>query len=216
MTRTSWIMIAGAIIFFASTSFLYLSRASVFNSPDEAAHFAVIQQFARSGELWLSAVPADTQDTRILVHPRSMRVIGDRIVPSGFVGLPFVYGVMARAVPESALPFLLALLTPLMATVALFAFYHIVARLFADTRVAEWSTVFLALHPAWWYYTVRGLFPNVLLVSLLLISAWLFLRHRQSIVEDAAMVACGALALLVRPSEIWWGAGLSVVVVCWG
>ncbi|MBI4098732.1 MAG: hypothetical protein HY437_01705 [Candidatus Magasanikbacteria bacterium] len=224
------VLIAGAIIFFLSTSALYIIREPVFNSPDEAANDAVIERFAREGELWLPAVAADTQEIRNLVHPRSMQVVGDRLVPAGFLGLPVVYGVIAWFTH----PRVIAVLTPLFALAGLAALYFLVLKVWNDKRVAALSAALLALHPAFWYYTARGLFHNVLFVSLLFFgacmmayrnvileahAAWADRIHRHKGIVSACidMVALILiwLALLVRPSEFWWVLALGVALMWW-
>ncbi len=188
-------LIAGAIIFFLSTSALYIILEPVFNSPDEAANYAVIERFARGEGLWLPAVAADTQETQNLVHPRSMQVVGDRLVPAGFVGLPVLYGFIARITHIGVVD----VLTPLVALGGIVALYFLVLKVWGDRRVAMWSAALLALHPAFWYYTARGLFHNVLFVSLLLLGVCA-MTYRKVI---PALILIW-LALLVRPSEFWW------------
>lgn len=200
------LVIAGAIIFFVSTSWLYLSSSVVFNSPDEAASAAVIQQFARNGDFWLPAVAADTQEIRNLVHPRSMQVVGERLVPAGFIGLPVIYGAIAAMTHVRVQAFL----TPMFALLGIAALYFLVLKVWGDRRVALWSAMALALHPAFWYYSARGLFHNVLFVSLLL-AGFCGVVHRRVIVGIILIW----LALLVRPSELWWVVALLIVVIVW-
>ncbi len=235
------LLVLGGIIFFIATGWLYLSHPPVFNSPDEAANYAVIERFARSEGLWLPAVAADTQEIRNLVHPRSMQVAGERLVPAGFLGLPVLYGAVAWLTHPRAL----AALTPLFALAGLAALYFLVLKVWVpdgpserrprdDRRVALWSVALLALHPAFWYYTARGLFHNVLFVSLLLMGVCA-MAYRNVILEarlwradriqrHKGIVSAGIdvialiliwLALLVRPSEIWWVLALGVALLWW-
>lgn len=221
------LLIIGGIVFFISTSWLYLSTPTVFNSPDEAANAAVIRQFADGKGLWLPAAVADTQDIRNLVHPRSMQVVGGRLVPAGFLGLPALYGVIALVTHSRVID----VLTPLAALGGLVALYFLVLRGWNDRRIAAWSVALLALHPAFWYYTTRGLFHNVLFVSLLLISFSVILRPRFVGAEEShtnQMRSFGPLALrmtiaivflwlaiLVRPSELWWVLALVLLYLWW-
>ncbi|MEK7102145.1 MAG: hypothetical protein AAB912_00765, partial [Patescibacteria group bacterium] len=211
------IVIALGALFFISTSWLYSASPAVFNSPDEAANFAVIEHFTRSEGLWLPAVAADTQETRNLVHPRSMQVVGDRLVPAGFLGLPVIYGVIAYVTH----PIVLAILSPLVALAGIAALYFLVLKMWVpdgpserrprdDRRVAMWSAFLLMAHPAFWYYTARGLFHNVLFVSLLL-AGFCSVAYRRVILGIIFIF----LALLTRPSEIWWVAILAILVFMW-
>lgn len=193
-------------------SFLALTAPPRFNSPDENANHYFTGIFAESGYLYSFeslnlAVPG-------LIHPRSVRVVDDFLVPGGFIGLPVIYGSVARVFGLGVTPFL----TAFMAVLASLAFVSIVAKFFGRPTgyLAGWL---LLINPVWWYQASRAFMPNSLFVSLLILAAWFMLvaplaalkgdrtRRRWDVFWRADGVVAGVLlglALSVRLSEIYW------------
>ena len=184
---------------------------AIYLSPDETANAIFAESFAHDGTLFLYE-PLDPLVENSL-FPRSTAAIDGRIVPVGFVGLPAWYGIKMRVLGEWILPFL----TAIAAMIAVFLWRAIVTR-FAGPRVGWWAAILLALHPAWIYYTARGLLPNVLFVSLLISSAFFFIAHPFQTFKKIpfpldALLAGLALggALFVRLSEgLWIAAAFAV------
>jgi len=127
-------------------------------------------------------------------------------VPGGFLGIILVYGLLAKIFGLK----IIFLLTPIFASIAVFCFYKIIEKIF-DKRIAFWSALLLLIHPAFWYFSSRGLFPNVLFVSLLIIGFY-FLICRSGLTQIktqnyAEFILAGlffGLAMTVRLSEIIW------------
>ncbi len=204
-----------SIIFFVATMILS-TVGPIYDSPDETANAYFTNLFADQGRLYqyepLNAVLGD------VLYPRSVVSVDGRLLPGSFLGLPVLYGLLLRVFSSAALPFL----TPLIATLALFAWYGTIRALF-DRRVALVSALLLAAHPAWTYYTARGLLHNVLFTSLLIFAAWFLVarpfawlrRVRQALLPDGMDAMCAGLAiglaLFVRSSELFWIAGAGLV-----
>jgi len=203
-------MAAGAIVFFVGSTVLWtMGSASLFVSPDETANHWFIRTFAQTGKFHIADPLNTALDGRI--HPRSMAVIGQDIVPVGFLGLPTLYGLFASVLGMGIVPFL----TPVIALCAVFAFRALVCRWF-DERIANITTLLFLFHPALWYYTARFLMPNVLFVSLLIFSAALwFVRPFKRGWSPVLSGVLAGLAIFVRASEAYWVGALVVALAIW-
>ncbi len=207
------IVIAGAALIASAFFFLYAYLAVFaplrFNSPDEAANFFFTRLFAETGQLW-SFEPLNLVVPG-LVHPRSVSVSDSFMVPGGFLGLPVIYGSLAKVLGLAAVPFL----TPFFG-VAAAAFLGLLAARFFGRRTGAFAALLLLVQPAWWYESGRLLMPNVLFNFLLIAAAFFYwtapfargraikalakVRH-----ADAALAGvCLGLALAVRPAEAYW------------
>jgi 4-amino-4-deoxy-L-arabinose transferase-like glycosyltransferase len=181
------------------------------NSPDENANRFFAVRFAEEGQLSapepLLAVAPD------IVHPRSMRAVGVSLVPVGFIGLPVLYGGIARLIGTWSIPWI----TPVVAAMAALAWAGIVGRL-TTRRVGIIAGVLLAVQPAWWYAASRTLQPNVLFLSLLLLATWCFMnaeppRERRHAAFAGVLLG---LALATRLAEAYWialAAGILLVAL---
>lgn len=208
------------ILLFFAYSFLPLTAPARPNSPDEMSNGHFAREYAAKGQLWsfeLLNLPLGG-----IVHPRSIRAIDGLLVPGGFLGLPVIYGLLAKAVGSGAIPFF----TPVFAVAAVFAWGALIKKYFGP-RAGAFAAALLALNPVWWYWSSRTLMPNVLGLALVIIAAWLFFVAPISKVlerradqglgllarADAALAGVAlALAIAVRPSEAYW-IDLSIVVL---
>ena len=70
------------------------------------------------------------------------------------------------------------------------------------------------MHPAYWYYSARGMFPNVLFVDLLIIGFFLLWRafHSRAIFLFFFSGLCVGTALIVRLSELPWVFSLTLFI----
>ncbi|MDO8559533.1 MAG: glycosyltransferase family 39 protein [bacterium] len=179
-----------------------------FNSPDETANYFFARRVAQDLPL---AAPALADDKSGVVHPRSMLVYAGRLVPASFIGLPVWYGMAARVGGVGVLPYL----TPFLAALGGYALYRL-ALAFFSPAVAWWSAISLPLLPPWWYYSGRGLFPNVPFVTLALIGGWASIAALRTGRRVGAFVAGAALgaAVAIRPVEAIWVVPL-LVVAAW-
>lgn len=194
----------------AAYAFLPLSSPPRSASPDENANLHFSRLFADTGTLW--QFDSINLQAKGAVHPRSMRVAQDFIVPGGFIGLPVLYGGIAALLGNAVLPYL----TPIVAVLAVVAWGVLVTHLFGR-RIGVLAAFLLAFHPVWWYETARTMQPNVLFVALIIFSLWCFLtqpihgvlRERTKFrlsehIDPALAGTLLAFALAVRPSEAYW------------
>ncbi|MBU0649411.1 hypothetical protein KJ969_04955, partial [Patescibacteria group bacterium] len=212
----------GGVVFFILFSYLNFFAPLRFNSPDETANFFFAKQLAEEGEIWYFE-PANYY-LEGLVHPRSVQAVDALLVPGGFLGLIVIFGYIGKIMGANLMIFL----TPFFAVLAGWAWYGLIKKYF-DKWVGLVSVFFAWLCPAWWYYTARSMFPNVLFTSLLMIGAYLALgrpfaerRDRMKLAKNWFMQNLDlwlaglflGLAVFVRPAEVFWiGAAMLVIIL---
>jgi len=205
-----WVLATFVVVFFVSCLILVFDMPRMFISPDALANYLFSSELAESSRLHLfEPMNLELADS---LYPRSTFSIQGHILPISFLGLPFLYGLIAKIVGSGGM----LLITPILAGLAIFAWRGIVARLYND-RIALLAALLLAVHPAWWYYTARGMMHNVLFVSLLIFAAWLLVvRPIKSKRFSPNLLGSGfllGLALFVRTSEIVWLLPLVILVM---
>ncbi len=192
----------------------------ILNSPDETSNLFYAGQFANESSLQFEEQANQVADG--LVTPRSMRVINGQTVPAGFLGLPIIYGLIAKIVGTCSIPFL----TPIIGVIGLIFFYLLIKEIF-ERGVAFLATLFAFILPAFWYYSTKSMMPNVAFVSFFIIALY-FLIKITSNTEARSNIHSGyasrrvlyyilfglflALSLMIRTSEIVW-VGLLVLIV---
>jgi hypothetical protein len=189
--------IACALIFFLST--FYLTRFThLFISPDETASAFFARALQQAGSF--RVFDAWNQTLGGVLHPRSIITDGAYLIPGSFLGLAFLYGMFLHIFGSWSLTFF----TPILVLVAALAWKQIIEQWFS-ARVALLSSLLFLFHPAVWYYSARGLMPNVLFVCCLIFSTWFLVRFSVSgkIAPFFAGLFLG-LALFVRLSEVYW------------
>ena len=214
-----FVPLAVGMIFFAYAGTLLPNPPLRWNSPDETANAFFIRLFAEKGGLSvfepLNFVVGDT------IHPRSIAVVNGYLVPGSFFGLPLIYGTLARILGAWIIPYL----TPAVAVAGIFAFAALV-RPAVGRGAAVLAGALLAFHPAYWYYSARGLFPNVPFLAFAILGAYFFCRQpfsrslegrTPSYLSRTLDDVLGALALTfavwMRPSELFWLAPSAVLIV---
>jgi hypothetical protein len=199
--KTLVYLAAASIIFFIVCSFFYPLFSEKFNSPDETANYFFIKLFSKDGELRFPEPLNFIGENQI--HPRSATVVNGYIVPGGFLGLILIYGAFAKVFGIKIFYFL----APFFLVLAAFCFYKIVENIFGKSTAMISSLLFLS-HPAILYYSARGLFPNILFVSLLIISLYFLIRRPlKNISSYLDFISSGiflGLTVMTRPSEIIW------------
>lgn len=171
----------------------------IFNSPDETANYFFASLFAKESSLKFTD-PLNSIGQG-LIAPRSMRVINAATAPAGFLGLPIIYGSLAKVFGQSAIPFF----TPVLAIVGLI-FFFLLIKSFFNERTAQIAVALTAILPPFWYYSAKSLMPNIAFVSFFIIALFflrLALRHK-ILVYYLLFGATAALALMVRPAEVVW------------
>lgn len=193
-----------SIVFFVLYSFLALTVPGGVNSPDETANTVFIQQIAQ-GSYLRYALPFEYGVLSEFIHPRSTYVVGEMIVPVGFWGLPVLYGMLASFFGVSIITFL----TPLLTVISAWCWYALISRVW-NTSVSRISTLLFLMHPSVWYYSTRGLLPNMPMVSLLIIGSFflicqpLYARYKKRYFDDVLGAFALVFAFLMRPNEAPW------------
>lgn len=177
----------------------------VYASPDENANAFFSQTFADSFSF---CAPQPLNDlAEGLIHPRSTIAPGTCIVPSTFLGFPFLLGAVFLATGYIGT----VLVTPILAMVGIAALWWIVRTLTKSDRLADWSALLTIAHPAFWYYGARVFMNNVPFVSLLILSVALFIvaHRRRNIWIGVAVGAILSLALSFRLAD----APIAIIVI---
>jgi hypothetical protein len=201
-----------AVVFFFVYSWLFWGSPAKFTSPDETANYYFTKLFAEKNQLRFS--DSLNQVTGGIVHPRSMRYENGFIVPSSFLGIILIFGLLAKIVGVKLILFL----TPLISAVAVIFFYLLLREIFSR-RIAFFSAVLLFFLPPFWYYASRGMFHNALFIDSLIIGFYFLVKAVHSGQKEKRgllrFIFGGffiGLALIVRTSEILW-VGFVVVVL---
>lgn len=184
-------------IFSASMFWLTAGTDRVYASPDENANAFFSQTFAKSFN-FCSPQPLNTL-AEGLIHPRSTIAPGTCIVPTTFLGFPFMFGVVYLVAGYVGMVFV----TPMLAIGGIAALWWIVRTLTKNDRLADWSALLMIAHPAFWYYGARFFMNNVPFVSLLLVSVALFIvaHRRRSIWIGVTVGVILSLALSFRLAD---------------
>ncbi len=203
-------------LFFAIYSTLslrsYSNAVPLFNSPDETANYFFSKQFALHSALGYQEPLLKASNA--YVHPRSMTAVDEQVVPVGFLGLPVLYGLLAKIFGIGALPFF----TPFFASITALFFYILLRSIFSKP-VAVVSALLLLMHPAYVYNANRAMLPNVLFIDLLIIGSALIVCavQKKNILGGTMLGVCAGCALgasvWVRFSESPWVFGL---LLAWG
>lgn len=206
--RRFLVLAALAVVFFFVYSYLPLRAPEKFVSPDETANFVFIKTLIKDG-LPRIYEPFN-REVDNLIHPRSVNVAGDYLVPGSFLGLILIYGLFGKALGIGLISFL----TPFFAILAVLFFYCLIKKIFS-AEVAFFSGLFLLIHPAFWYWTSRSLSNNVLFVSLAIIGlAILIVGKKKNELTFALGGLFFGLAAIVRTSEtVWLGFALLILAL---
>ncbi len=182
-----------------------LSGMAIFNSPDENANAVFTRFFAQQGSL---QIPATYQGPGAeYLTPRSVIYRDGFYVPGSFIGLPLIYGTLVRMLQFSFFSShfsVMEFFTPFFAVFGILAFFGILRRIFNE-RIAFFSLVLLALHPAFWYWASRGMMHNVLFVSLVLVGIYFLIPTTNYKLQTTNYFLAGlflGLALLVRTFDM--------------
>ncbi|NUM25146.1 MAG: glycosyltransferase family 39 protein [Candidatus Buchananbacteria bacterium] len=181
-----------------------------FDWPDETANYFWSKSYSQTGELTLAEpmnIAAHNQ-----IHPRSFNVRTDgSLVPGSFLGLILLYGTLAKVFSLSSLIYF----TPIFSVLAVLAFYGIVKRIFNE-RIALISALLMLFHPAWWYYSVTSMLPNVAFVAFLIFSIYFVLKnHHPKLVDVLLGGFFLGISLSIRPSEIIWVGFIYLVLLAY-
>lgn len=207
LLRRNWqifTLIILACFFLAVYAWLHFQASDTFTSPDETANYFFSSLFSEKSTLRYEEPLNDT--TGGVVAPRSVAVTSIGIVPGSFLGLPLLYGTIAKVTGSG----LIFLFTPFFAVLGVICFYLLVKEFFTK-NISFISSLLLFILPPYWYYSARGLFHNVLFLALLMIGLLLLTYALTKFTSKKAMwlyylgsgLAIG-LSLMTRSSEITW------------
>lgn len=204
MTWKKWLFSVLIVLYGVSLFALTWGMDGMVNSPDEAANVFFTEQFAESGSLIVDQPLYESSFG--MLHPRSMTTFSGALLPGSFLGLPIVAGVFEGIFGEGAGVFV----TPILIILALLAWRSCVKELFGSNRLANLSVFFLAVHPGFWYYSMRVMMHNAAFISCLIMGLWFFLakplrlhvhwRYLDALLGGVMIAA----ALFFRGSEIVW------------
>lgn len=194
------------VLLFCCYSFLPLTTPSYFNSPDETANYIFAKNFAQNGSLAIDESLSELANKQI--QPRSVNINqSGQIVPQGFIGQPWLYGLIGRVFGVWIIEFI----TPLLAVLGVLAFYGLV-KFYFKRSIAMCSAILLAIHPVYFFYSARTMMNTVPMVSLLLIGLYFFHRNRGFGSYGLAGLFV-ALSLAVRMSELMWVVAILLIVL---
>ncbi len=201
------ILLTLGIIFFLIYSYLALSFPRslsgepklIFNSPDETANYFYSDLFAQKSTL--KFIDPVNQFTNGLISPRSLRVIDGQTVPASFIGLPIIYGSLAKIFGTCSLAFY----TPLLAILGIIFFYLLIKEIF-NKKTAILTALFVFILPAYWYYATKGLMPNITFLVFFIMALYCFIKVLKSrqLIFYLFFGLFLALSLMIRTSEIIW------------
>lgn len=191
------------LVFLFVYAWFGLGSENKFNSPDETVNYTFIEQFAKTGGLRINESLNDAAEH--LITPRNATVVNGDIVPASFLGIILIYGLLAKIFSTSIILYL----TPLISVISVIFFYLLLKEIF-NRQVSFISSLLLFILPPWWYYSARGMFHNVLFLSLLIIGLYFlvrFIKNDSDKISKYLLVTSGffiGLSLITRTSEIIW------------
>ncbi len=219
-----WLFIIPLCIgyFLFSSSFNYLSQSKDFTkwmSPDETANYTVAKLYAETDNLaFFEKYNLIAKD---IIHPRSFRSDYGLIKPVSFLGLPILYGKLAKLFGVGILPYL----TPIIGIFGLIFFYLFVKRIFGKDN-ALIATILAAAFPIYTYYSARSMFHNVLFLAAFFAGLYFasrmsernqevkgyFKKNGFALIFSLCSGLFIGLAIAARSSELLWVGPLMVFV----
>lgn len=185
-------------MFFNYLNFNTDNSPQVFNSPDETANYFFAKNFKENTNLkiynkYLTISPD--------VHPRSINTNNNYLVPGSFVGMPIIYGVIAKIVGLDAINYL----TSIFAILSVILFFLFIKNLF-DKNIATLSSLLMLSSTPFWYWSSRPMMHNILFIFLFIL--FLFISQiaikKQKLVFYIISPLILILTFFVRSSEVIW------------
>jgi 4-amino-4-deoxy-L-arabinose transferase-like glycosyltransferase len=184
----------------------------IHNWPDAMANQVFSEQFRLETTL-RKIIPVHT-DSIPVVHPRSVNIVHEQLVPLGFIGFPVIYGLWGKVFGNYGMLFL----TPLLGSLGIVLFYYLIKKLFDNSAPALVSAVLLAFFAPWLYYTSMNMLSTVPFLVLFMAALACFIFSKKdrtylvfkyfSMPHDVLFgVMGGALlgvCLWIRPVELPW------------
>ncbi|HTX86897.1 MAG TPA: hypothetical protein VMC41_02435 [Candidatus Nanoarchaeia archaeon] len=154
-----------AAAFFAAAcgfiSFVQRDGFTKLGSPDETANYIFTKLYAQTGQLTI--YEKYNPFVEEIMQPRSFRSDNGVLKPVSFLGIILIYGTIAKIFSIKVVPYL----TPFFAALAIVFYYFLIKKIFT-ARIAFLSVLLLVSFPVFYFYAARGLFHNILFISLLI------------------------------------------------
>lgn len=200
------LLVVLAVLFFAIYSYLPYHQfigakggRIIFNSPDATGNYFFTKLFTEKNTLrYFEPLNLIAKDN---IHLRGVRVINSYLVPAGFLGQILIYGLIAKLLSVNVTIFL----TPFFSALAAVFFYLFLKQVF-NKSIALTSSLLLFIVPAFWLYTTRSMFHNVLVIDFLIISLYFLVRtlkDQKTLYIIFSSIFLG-LAIICRLSEVLW------------
>ncbi|MFH0814968.1 MAG: glycosyltransferase family 39 protein [Candidatus Falkowbacteria bacterium] len=198
-----------AVGFFLVYSFLtlvvYLPNAKtgmIFDWPDEMANHFFVKNFVETSG-FAAFEPLNTLLANPYVHPRSVNIVNNAIVPMSFLGMLIIYGALAKIISIYGVLFL----TPLFAVLTVVLLSLIMKRLFGKIAGIV-SAILCFIVPGFWYYASQPMLPNILFLSLVVAGLYCAIRafdggKKKYLFGDAAGLLFGFAAITRTIDAIW-------------
>lgn len=183
------------------------SQPLIFNSPDETANYFFTENFAEQNNLQKQSSLLEINSD---IKPRSIKAVDDKLVLNSFVGLPVIYGSLAKIFG----PEIIIYLTSLFALLGVIIFYLLIKEIF-NRQIALISALLLLILPSYWYFANRGMMHNILFIDLLIFSLYFFILglKKPKLIYYLLSGLFLALCLLTRTSEFIWIAFVYIVLL---
>ncbi len=191
-----------ALIFILTPIYFYLPAKynDKFYSPDETANFFFAQNFAKLNSLKIPE-PMNNYGANI-VFPRSINVTSNQELVSGsFLGLPVIYGLLAKIFSTDFIVFF----TPFLSLLTVLIFFLGLKNLLSE-KTAFYSSLLVLLMPIFIYTANKGLLQHNLQLFFVVFCFYL-LTVAQKKENDYWLIPASlffSLALFVRTSEIFF------------
>jgi 4-amino-4-deoxy-L-arabinose transferase-like glycosyltransferase len=209
-----WLPILVLVFFLMTSAYNYFTQSANFvkwTSPDESANYYLAKLY--SEQTTLMSLEKYNVLAQGIIMPRSLRTDGAWLKPVSFLGMPLIYGTIAKVLGVGVLPYI----TPALAALGLLFFYLLINRVFGR-QVAMLATVLLAVFPVYIYFSSHSFFHNIPFVVFLVASLYLVIKmtdypdfsrneaheaYRGWLLAALAGIFCG-LAVATRTSELLW------------
>ena len=186
----------------------YLARQGFdkFYSPDEMSNYLFTREFTEHSRLYFEEPLNPVVGNAIF--PRSFNILGDRLVPQGFIGLPILLGLLAKLI---TLPNVFYFI-PKISLLGVLLFYFILKRIF--TKNIAWLSAVLLLFNSLYLYNGAHSFIAINLLIVTALAMMLCLLKYTETEKPVYVVLAGtlfSLAVWLRTSEIIW-LGLIILI----
>jgi len=184
--------------------YIFLNWTSIqsqqFNSPDETANYYFLNHLSKTGE-----VPVLQSWESDSIHPRSMLVWRDSLVPISFTGFLYFFLLVYKVLGVVGVIIVLGLL--------LYSFYLLWYRWlqkYQSKKLAIIATLLLVFNPALLYYALHPFYHNFIFILFVFLAVLFYFQNNIWSSRLAALLSI--LALWIRPVEFIWFIPLLVSV----